>query len=904
MYRQPCLKAGEGMRGKVLCLPIVIAILLIIFFSISGIVNAAVAPVSTPLGYNTLSGGLPARIATDNSGKFYVTDNRNNLVRVYSNNGVPLKTIGVYKPVGIAVDSSGRIYVGSSSSGSVSVLSSSGELLYKLGSGDREFGLASDITISSSGTVYVTDSIRNLVKAYTLSGTPVFSFGGFSFPTGIAIDDAAGEIYVADHVSSMIKIFNLSGVLKRYIRGAGMWRSTFIRPQGVALDSTRIYIADAYNSTVVVYGKDGIFLKYMGRYGREVGEFRTPLDVAIDRDNKVFVSNYNNNRVEVIGIDSYTLLNVSPDTLSLSVFENGSPVTQDVNLTSTGNVAEWVASVSDSWVSVSPSAGITPSDVSITVNPSGLGAGNYTAYVRFNTPKGTESVLQVNLEVKSNLKTLYVAPTNMAFKYQQESPSLPSGDIVIASEGGSLSWVASASVPWISLSSTSGITPSSIKLSINNAVNALQPGTYDAKVIIDSGSARGSPAAVNVSLRVIYAGTVRVTTNLDEAGYDITPVQVGTTYSGTGREWSYDEVAPGDYRISFHHVSKYIKPQVMTFTVKTGREVVIEGIYRIKPVATHILAGAGGAKGKDVAVLPFDNTQQPLTFEPFKTPPISVRLTAGDLDGSGVDKIVVTDYKKTIKVYTSKGVELASLTMPDWNENPVIAVRDIDNDGVAEIIVGAKNNYYPDRIQREIKLFSYNAEKKTIEERCKLFTEDNADRFTIAIGDINGDGIVELIMADKERVRAYSINLLADEGRKLSELWTVSKNYIEVPEIATGDINDDGVYEIALSTESIEKVGKGQAKKKGIIKILKATGEDYEIEIDAFFSDLGYEKTSRITMGDIDGDGIDEVIAGAGDDVKNRALIRTFESDGTFTGTTIKAMDSMFGVNVSSGRFE
>ena len=58
-----------------------------------------------------------------------------------------------------------------------------------------------------------------------------------------------------------------------------------------------------------------------------------------------------------------------------------------------------------------------------------------------------------------------------------------------------------------------------------------------------------------------------------------------------------------------------------------------------------------------------------------------------------------------------------------------------------------------------------------------------------------------------------------------------------------------------------------------------------------------------ICFGDIDSDGIDEIVSGAGQDKHNMSLIRFFESDGIFTNTTIKAMDSMYGVNISLGRF-
>ena len=85
-------------------------------------------------------------------------------------------------------------------------------MLYKLGSGTGEFGMPSDIAISSSGTVYVTDSMQNKVKAYTTAGEPLSSITGLYFPTGIAVDDAAGEIYVSDHSANMVKIFGMNGV--------------------------------------------------------------------------------------------------------------------------------------------------------------------------------------------------------------------------------------------------------------------------------------------------------------------------------------------------------------------------------------------------------------------------------------------------------------------------------------------------------------------------------------------------------------------------------------------------------------------------------------------------------------------------------------------------------------------
>ncbi len=156
-------------------------------------------------------------------------------------------------------------------------------------------------------------------------------------------------------------------------------------------------------------------------------------------------------------------------------------------------------------------------------------------------------------------------------------------------------------------------------------------------------------------------------------------------------------------------------------------------------------------------------------------------------------------------------------------------------------------------------------------------------------------------MADNDGLRAFNIDLSADNKVKL--VWTNAGTYQNVPQVAAGDINDDGIAEIALSTET-----EGQKKSTGIIKILKGTGEDYKtgdtsLTIEAF-KDLGYEKPSTVAFGDMDGDGADEIIAGAGQDERNEGLIRIFENNGTFTNTTIDTGISKFGANVAIGRFK
>ncbi len=62
---------------------------------------------------------------------------------------------------------------------------------------------------------------------------------------------------------------------------------------------------------------------------------------------------------------------------------NQTPVTQTVQVTSTGAPLAFkiVSFAVPSWLSVTPSSGVTPASLTLTVNPSGLSNGNYTASV-------------------------------------------------------------------------------------------------------------------------------------------------------------------------------------------------------------------------------------------------------------------------------------------------------------------------------------------------------------------------------------------------------------------------------------------------------------------------------------------------------------------------------------------
>jgi len=108
------------------------------------------------------------------------------------------------------------------------------------------------------GTNWVVTTLAGSARLYgTADGTN--SFGRFSQPTGVAVDNA-GNIYVADNSNYTLRKVTPNGVVTTLAGLAGTPGSKdgsnsvarFNRPEGVAVDATgtKIYVADAGNVTI------------------------------------------------------------------------------------------------------------------------------------------------------------------------------------------------------------------------------------------------------------------------------------------------------------------------------------------------------------------------------------------------------------------------------------------------------------------------------------------------------------------------------------------------------------------------------------------------------------------------------------------------------------------------------
>lgn len=115
------------------------------------------------------------------------------------------------------------------------------------------------------------------------------------------------------------------------------------------------------------------------------------------------------------------------------------------------------------------------------------------------TPEFFQGTIQIGESIPPHIN---VTPSSFAFEGTIGYPSPPSQALSITNGGGgTLSWTASASAPWLSINPSSGLAPSVTSINVNHA--GLSEGTYYDTIVISAPDADNSPKKIPVQLDVI-----------------------------------------------------------------------------------------------------------------------------------------------------------------------------------------------------------------------------------------------------------------------------------------------------------------------------------------------------------------------------------------------------------------
>jgi sugar lactone lactonase YvrE len=218
--------------------------------------------------------GLPARVTIGPDGNVWVTDRRLGAVFVfdpdtgaYVRELVPQGDLAeTWRPIALAFNAEGVLYT-------------------------ADLGLSKNHQI----VAFDTDG-REVARWGTTVQTTTYtqSPGGFYYPNGIAFA-SNGDVFVTDMSNHRIQVFSPEGEYKYLIASSGS-------PLGIAIDpEQRIYVVDPFAHQVDIYELDGKRITGFGGPGLALGRFRFPSDIALDESGRMFVSDRENNQVQVWG---------------------------------------------------------------------------------------------------------------------------------------------------------------------------------------------------------------------------------------------------------------------------------------------------------------------------------------------------------------------------------------------------------------------------------------------------------------------------------------------------------------------------------------------------------------------------------------------------------------------------
>ncbi|MBU0491242.1 MAG: hypothetical protein KKA73_25865 [Chloroflexi bacterium] len=270
----------------------------------------------------------PVYLATDHTGRVFVSDRLQHAIFVYDRDGsyqdtilAPDLTLSEYVSKHVASLQPTAVFTYNWFEANV-YYQNPGETAQTLPAPDRSGWSPLGVRIEASGRMLLGDvaadqhSIRMLPGDMILApswrnfGPPegTFTFGcngqsngQFLFPN-VAVTDSQGRFYVTDGNNGRISVWNdQSGFLFNFGQGAG--EGALNLPRGAAMDARdRLHVVDAVGQNVKVYdvaGPEPNFLFAFGGWGLGDGQFNYPNDIVLDTTGRLYITDRENNRVQV-----------------------------------------------------------------------------------------------------------------------------------------------------------------------------------------------------------------------------------------------------------------------------------------------------------------------------------------------------------------------------------------------------------------------------------------------------------------------------------------------------------------------------------------------------------------------------------------------------------------------------
>ncbi|CAN5132788.1 hypothetical protein BH11PLA2_BH11PLA2_42000 [soil metagenome] len=281
-----------------------------------------------------------------------------------------------------------------------------------------------------------------------------------------------------------------------------------------------------------------------------------------------------------------------------------------------------------------------------------------------------------------------------------------------------------------------------------------------------------------------------------------------------------------------------------TFATSTGNTL----------VSTDVVIGTGVGQRALVRVLDFGTGFERFRLEPYGNFTGSVRVAQGDVNGDGVPDIITgtgVGGGPRVSVFDGKTGERIKdffAYEPEFRNGIFVTSGDVNGDGFADIITGTDAGGGP-----RVTVFDGVTGAKLQD----FFAFDSSLRggVRVAVGDFNGDNKADIVTTTGAgtATRVKIFNGQNPAAGALQDYFAFGSTFTLGATLGVGDINGDGISDVIVGTEA----GGGPR-----VQVYNGNGSGVIRDFFAFDSNL--RSGVRVAARDINGDGKAEIVVTAG----------------------------------------
>src|SRR6185436_15002866 len=194
-------------------------------------------------------------------------------------------------------------------------------------------------------------------------------------------------------------------------------------------------------------------------------------------------------------------IGASPTSLSFTAQTGTNPAAQTLSISNTGaGTLTWMASGSAPWLTLSPGSGTGNGVLTLSVATGTMTPGTYSSAVSITATGATPVSIPVSFTLTAP-PAISANPTSLSFTAQQGGANPATQTVTLSNiGGGTLSWSASESTPWLTVSPASGTGTGTVTVSVTTG--SLTAGPQTAGSVTFS-----APGATPVSIPVSFTLT-------------------------------------------------------------------------------------------------------------------------------------------------------------------------------------------------------------------------------------------------------------------------------------------------------------------------------------------------------------------------------------------------------------